>query len=137
MTQTVEVIDPQQRDRRIEELLRKHHASRKNRIIIFVLYKKEAARVEAMLGRKGWSAVAVHGDASQQQRTANVEQFKVGPSCSERACASICPSLGGDLRMDALLCLALGLQPEQCAAHGRIAWRVGTSTSQLLLHPCQ
>ena len=50
----MEVIDPRQRDSRIDELLRKYHASRKNRVIIFVLYKKEAARVEALLQKRGW-----------------------------------------------------------------------------------
>jgi ATP-dependent RNA helicase DBP3 len=48
------VIDPQARDERLLQLLSKHHSSRKNRIIIFVLYKKEAPRVEALLNRKGW-----------------------------------------------------------------------------------
>ncbi|KAK9820507.1 hypothetical protein WJX72_011094 [[Myrmecia] bisecta] len=78
VTQVVEVIDPQKRDARIIELLQQYHSSRKNRIILFVLYKKEATRVESMLTRKGWKAVAVHGDISQQQRTRAVEQFKAG-----------------------------------------------------------
>lgn len=43
----MEVIDPRQRDRRLLELLKQHHgAKRQNRVIVFVLYKKEAARVE-------------------------------------------------------------------------------------------
>lgn len=52
--QIVEVIEPADRDARLEALLRKHHASRSNRILVFALYKKEAARVGAMLERKGW-----------------------------------------------------------------------------------
>ena len=48
------MIEPQRRDQRIDELLQKYHKSRKNRIIVFVLYKKEASRVEAQLGKKGW-----------------------------------------------------------------------------------
>ena len=32
------------------------------------------------LNRQGWKAVAVHGDASQAQRTAAVDSFKVGSS---------------------------------------------------------
>jgi ATP-dependent RNA helicase DBP3 len=36
--QTVEVIDPRQRDRRLPELLKQYHgAKRKDRIIVFVL----------------------------------------------------------------------------------------------------
>lgn len=75
--QTVEIIGPRDRDRRLEQLLKQYHSSRKNRVIVFVLYKKEAARVEQQLNRAGWKAAAVHGDASQQQRTRAVEQFKV------------------------------------------------------------
>ena len=58
------MLDPAVRDGRLDELLRKYHASRKNRVLVFVLYKKEASRVEAMLARRGW---------------------KVGP------CPSLCP----------------------------------------------
>lgn len=54
VVQVVEVIEPQRRDQRIDELLQKYHNSRKNRVIVFVLYKKEASRVEAQLGKKGW-----------------------------------------------------------------------------------
>lgn len=74
--QVVEVVDPAGRDRLLDSLLKKYHKSRKNRIIIFVLYKKEASRVESMLQKKGWNAAAVHGDISQGQRTAAVEAFK-------------------------------------------------------------
>jgi hypothetical protein len=36
--QTVEVIDPRQRDRRLPELLKQYHGNkRQNRIIVFVL----------------------------------------------------------------------------------------------------
>ena len=52
------MIDPRQRDSRLDELLCKYHSSRKNRVIIFVLYKKEAARVEALLQKKGWKVRA-------------------------------------------------------------------------------
>ena len=81
--QTVEIIAPRDRDRRLEQLLKQYHSSRKNRVIVFVLYKKEAARVEQQLNRAGWKAAAVHGDASQQQRTRAVEQFKV---CRDGMC---------------------------------------------------
>jgi hypothetical protein len=52
--QVVEVIEDRSRDSRLHELLQRYHASRTNRVIVFVLYKKEAARVEAFLQRKGW-----------------------------------------------------------------------------------
>jgi superfamily II DNA/RNA helicase len=56
--QVVEVLDPSVRDRRLDELLRQYHASRRNRILVFVLYKKEASRVEAMLAKRGWKVRA-------------------------------------------------------------------------------
>lgn len=78
VTQVVEVVDGATRDAKLEDLLKKYHKSRKNRIIVFVLYKKEAARVETMLQRKGWKAAAVHGDISQEKRSAAVDSFKTG-----------------------------------------------------------
>lgn len=47
---------------------------------MFVLYKKEAARVESILQNRGWTAVAVHGDKGQNDRTKAVQSFKDG-SC--------------------------------------------------------
>ena len=76
--QIVEVLEHTARDARLEALLRQYHSSRKNRVLVFVLYKKEATRVEQLLQRKGWSAAAVHGDISQAQRSAAVEGFKSG-----------------------------------------------------------
>lgn len=78
ITQHVEVIEPHARDQRLLELLSKYHSSRRNRCIIFVLYKKEAPRVESLLTRRGWTCGAIHGDISQAQRTAAVEAFKSG-----------------------------------------------------------
>lgn len=67
--QRVEVIDPNARGNRLLQLLEEYHGKkgRKNRVMIFVLYKKEASRVEAFLQSKGWKAGAVHGDASQAE----------------------------------------------------------------------
>eukprot|EP00879_Flechtneria_rotunda_P000824 GHRR01000948.1.p1 GENE.GHRR01000948.1~~GHRR01000948.1.p1 ORF type:complete len:602 (+),score=256.19 GHRR01000948.1:202-2007(+) len=78
VTQHVEVLEAAARDDRLLALLAKYHSSRQNRIIIFVLYKKEAPRLEAFLKRKGWKAAAIHGDISQAQRTAAVEGFRAG-----------------------------------------------------------
>lgn len=52
--QVVEVIEDRSRDARLHELLQQYHKSRSNRVIVFVLYKKEAVRVEQLLQRKGW-----------------------------------------------------------------------------------
>ncbi|KAF0692192.1 Aste57867_16705 [Aphanomyces stellatus] len=78
VTQIVEVVDEFGRDAKIDGLLRKYHASRKNRVLVFVLYKKEAVRVESMLQRKGWACTAIHGDKNQHDRMEALEAFKSG-----------------------------------------------------------
>jgi len=78
ITQIVEVVEDRAREGLLPKLLNKYHSSRKNRVLIFVLYKKEAARVEMTLKRSGWKVCSIHGDKSQDQRTQAVEQFKSG-----------------------------------------------------------
>jgi len=79
--QIVEVIaDPNARDFRLRELLNMYHKKRKNRVLVFVLYKKEAVRVEQKLIRWGWQAGSIHGDKSQFDRTKALSKFKDG-SC--------------------------------------------------------
>jgi len=76
--QIVEVVEDRAREGKLVKLLNKYHSSRTNRVLIFVLYKKEAARVEQTLKRSGWNACSIHGDKSQDARTQAVEQFKSG-----------------------------------------------------------
>lgn len=78
--QIVEVLDDRSRDERLLTLLGKYHKSQRNRVLVFVLYKKEAARVENMLQRRGWNVVSIHGDKAQAARTAALSLFKEG-SC--------------------------------------------------------
>lgn len=59
-------------------MLQKYHSKRDNKIIVFVLYKKEAVRVEENLKRTGWDCVSIHGDKSQHERNSAYEQFKSG-----------------------------------------------------------
>mmetsp|Transcript_28967 Transcript_28967/g.72243 ORF Transcript_28967/g.72243 Transcript_28967/m.72243 type:complete len:555 (+) Transcript_28967:89-1753(+) len=80
VTQEVEVVDQSQKESRLPQLLQKYHASRSNRVLVFALYKNEAARVEQTLIRKGYKCIAIHGDMSQPARTQALEQFKDG-SC--------------------------------------------------------
>jgi hypothetical protein len=47
------------------------------RSIAYTLWNAAAALPLQALNRQGWKAVAVHGDASQAQRTAAVDSFKV------------------------------------------------------------
>jgi ATP-dependent RNA helicase DBP3 len=81
ITQIVEVISPpRQKEQRMLELLREHQsgARRDDRILLFCLYKKEAARVERMLCARGFRAAAIHGDLSQAQRSASLDAFRAG-----------------------------------------------------------
>jgi ATP-dependent RNA helicase DBP3 len=76
--QRVEVLDPYAKESRLLALLKTYHSSRKNRILIFALYKKEAARLEAFLKRNQYNVAAIHGDLVQTQRSAAIEGFKSG-----------------------------------------------------------
>ncbi len=96
-------MDAHGRDQRLDQLLREYHKVKTNKIIIFVLYKKEAIRVESMLNRKGnsnsalsryrfeyvpkllmnagWRGIqAIHGDKGQHDRSSSLESFKSGRS---------------------------------------------------------
>jgi len=76
--QIVEVVEGYEKDRKLIDLLKKYHSTRKNRVLVFVLYKKEATRVEEFLQRQKYNCVGINADKSQQQRTQALEQFKSG-----------------------------------------------------------
>ncbi|KAI9094635.1 P-loop containing nucleoside triphosphate hydrolase protein [Phlyctochytrium arcticum] len=77
--QRVEVVDQRSKEAKLLELLKKYHnKARTNRILIFALYKKEAARIEQFVRRQGYNIAAIHGDLSQDQRTRAIEGFRSG-----------------------------------------------------------
>lgn len=90
--QIVECLEAHEKEKRLLSLLNKYHSSRSNRILIFVLYKKEAVNLQNTLQvrknfpsieidcnqNKGFNVTAIHGDRSQQDRTAALEEFKSG-----------------------------------------------------------
>lgn len=80
--QLVEVVDPRGKEQRLLQLLKQHTAgSKKNdRILIFCLYKKEAARIEGFLRSRGLKVAGIHGDMGQAARSASFESFKSGES---------------------------------------------------------
>jgi len=78
VTQIIEVIESDQRDTKLIQLLQKYHQSRVNKILIFVLYKKEATRIDKWLNQKGWSCVSIHSDKSQSNRLEALHAFKTG-----------------------------------------------------------
>ena len=48
------------------------------RVLVFVLYKKEATRIEEFLAQQGWKVTSVHGDKTQVARQRAVDDFKAG-----------------------------------------------------------
>ena len=68
VTQIVEVVEERSRDSRLQRLLTTYHKNN-NRILVFVLYKKEADRVINALSAKGWNCSGIHGDRSQVRRS--------------------------------------------------------------------
>jgi len=84
VTQIVEVIEDRARGARLRQLLTQYakNHSKKNpyRVLIFALYKKEAARLEGDLSRAGYGGLvtSIHGDKAQEARTRALAQFKSG-----------------------------------------------------------
>lgn len=78
VSQTVEVLDESRKAARLPQLLAQYHKSRTNRVLIFALYKKEAARLEQDIARAGYRGIAIHGDMTQAARTQALQQFKDG-----------------------------------------------------------
>ncbi|KAM0428148.1 hypothetical protein ACHAPT_007048 [Fusarium lateritium] len=80
ISQSVEVLEPRDKEFRLLQLLKEHQQGKQknDRILVFCLYKKEATRVENFLSRKGVRVCGIHGDLRQEQRTKSLEAFKTG-----------------------------------------------------------
>ena len=78
VAQLVEVVEQHEKETKLPILLERYHKSRSNRVLVFALYKKEAARVEETLRRRGYNAIGIHGDMTQAARTHALQQFKEG-----------------------------------------------------------
>ena len=78
--QLVEVVDPRGKEQRLLQILRQHQGpkNKTDRILVFCLYKKEAARVEGFLRQRGLSVAGIHGDMGQTARSASLDSFKTG-----------------------------------------------------------
>merc|ERR1712070_1192395 len=77
VTQTIEVIEDRPRENRLREILRQH-TKKKQRILVFALYKKEAERMEYSLKRDGFNVCSIHGNKHQAARTQALSDFKDG-----------------------------------------------------------
>jgi len=78
ITQYVEVVDDTQKPEKLSGLLRKYHKGKNNKVLVFVLYKKEAVRVEQSLLKQGYNVTSLHGDKPQSQRQQAMDEFKSG-----------------------------------------------------------
>ncbi|KAH9963563.1 DEAD-domain-containing protein, partial [Russula dissimulans] len=85
IAQEIEVFDDErEKDQRLLAHLKKLSPKKNGaagppaRILVFVLYKKEASRVENMLRRAGYAVGALHGDMTQQARLDSLQQFRDG-----------------------------------------------------------
>ncbi|KAL9614243.1 MAG: hypothetical protein Q9167_001265 [Letrouitia subvulpina] len=78
--QRVEVIDFHDKNQRLLQLLKQHQSgkTKKDRILIFCLYKKEAARLSSFLASKSFSVAGIHGDLSQLARESALSDFRSG-----------------------------------------------------------
>lgn len=78
--QMVEVVDPRGKESRLLQLLKQYQSGKNkdDRILVFCLYKKEAVRVENFIRQKGFRVGGIHGDLSQEKRTASLAAFKDG-----------------------------------------------------------
>ncbi|CAG8457943.1 2950_t:CDS:2 [Ambispora leptoticha] len=79
VTQIVEILsNPNEKEKRLVQLLKEYHGNRSNRVLVFVLYKKEATRIENFLTYSGFEVQSIHGDKGQFQRTEALRAFKDG-----------------------------------------------------------
>ncbi|KAL6702967.1 RNA-dependent ATPase [Coniothyrium glycines] len=78
--QQVEVVDPHAKEQRLLQLLKQYQSGKNkdDRILVFCLYKKEAVRIENFIRMKGFRVGGIHGDLSQEKRTASLAAFKEG-----------------------------------------------------------
>ena len=78
--QVVEVVDPRDKQQRLLQLLQQYQSGKNkdDRILVFCLYKKEAVRIEDFIRMKGFRVGGIHGDLSQDKRSASLAAFKEG-----------------------------------------------------------
>jgi ATP-dependent RNA helicase DBP3 len=75
--QIVEVMEDRARDQRLIQLLKQHHTrANPQKMLIFVLYKKEVDRIERLINQNGFSCRGISSDKTQADRSRAIEDFK-------------------------------------------------------------
>jgi len=69
-------MDPKVKLNRLLDILRTRNDNEK--VLVFCLYKKEAARVEQDLKHRRFKVCGIHGDLSQASRQSALDSFKAG-----------------------------------------------------------
>lgn len=74
--QVLMIDDPRSKFRTLTKILNEHKGQK---VIVFALYKKEAAKLESQLQEQGFpKATALQGDMAQEKRTRTIEGFRNG-----------------------------------------------------------
>eukprot|EP01104_Vermistella_antarctica_P004682 TRINITY_DN150_c0_g1_i1.p1 TRINITY_DN150_c0_g1~~TRINITY_DN150_c0_g1_i1.p1 ORF type:complete len:608 (+),score=193.00 TRINITY_DN150_c0_g1_i1:213-2036(+) len=81
VSQKIEVFaEERDREGRLRALLKDVHGpphrSKGNRVLVFALYKKEAARIAGSLKRQGYKCAEIHGDMTQKDRENSLASFR-------------------------------------------------------------
>ena len=78
--QVVEVLDTRAKEQRLLQLLQQYQSGKNkdDRILVFCLFKKEAVRIENFIRVKKFRVGGIHGDLSQEKRSASLAAFKEG-----------------------------------------------------------
>ncbi|CAK4032172.1 ATP-dependent RNA helicase dbp3 [Lecanosticta acicola] len=78
--QEVYVVEEMEKQNRLFETLKQYQSgkNKKDRILVFALYKKEASRLEEFIRRRGFPVAGIHGDLSQSKRMESLDAFKKG-----------------------------------------------------------
>lgn len=76
--QIIEVCQEHEKEGKLSVLLRELRCERGNKTIVFVETKKKVDDITKAIQREGWSALAIHGDKSQQERDNVLSEFRNG-----------------------------------------------------------
>lgn len=76
--QIVDICQEHEKELKLSSLLRDISCDRGNKTIIFVETKKKVDDITKAIKRDGWSAIAIHGDKSQQERDYVLSEFRNG-----------------------------------------------------------
>lgn len=76
--QIIDVCEEHEKDAKLLRLLQDLSNEPEPKTIIFVETKKRVDEIARMIQRRGWKAVAIHGDKSQQERDYVLQSFRSG-----------------------------------------------------------